>query len=123
MNIKLVLYAFLVLVFVAPNSSFAQSQAEMNHETGKSLEKVDAELNKSYKLLIESRDNDPSFTAVLKKAQLIWLKYVDLHMDSVFPLAEGENPREVYGSVYPSEYALEKIKLLKQRIALLNSMK
>jgi len=94
----------------------------MNAQSQENFEKLDAVLNKSYKDLLGRNDEDPSFAGVLKEAQRAWLKYVELHMTSVFPLAEGENPQEVYGSIYPLEYNNEKTKLYKQRIELLNAM-
>ena len=104
------------------NAAKASNQAEMNDKTGNTLKTADKELNLVYKKLINRHSDDPTFKAVFQKAQRAWLKYVDLHMESVFPLADGENPREVYGSSYPAEYAGEKIKLMNQRIVLLKSM-
>ena len=100
----------------------AQSQAKINAETQESFEKSDALLNKSYKDLLARNDEDPSFAGVLKEAQRAWLKYVELHMTSVFPLIEGENPKDVYGTSYPAEYNIIKTTLYKQRIDLLNAM-
>jgi len=99
-----------------------QSQVEINATVQASFDKLDAKLNKSYKDLLERNDNDPSFATALKEAQRAWLKYVELHMNSVFPLAEGENPGEVYGSNYTAEYLAEKSKLFQQRIEILEAM-
>ena len=32
------------------------------------------------------------------------------------PLKDSENPREIYGSIYPMEYALEKMSLFESQI-------
>ncbi len=89
---------------------------ELNEQSGKRLEKAEAELNKVYKQVLAQRASDPAFSAVLKESQRAWLKHVELHMKVLFFVNEGENPREVYGSVYPTEYAEAKTKLLNARI-------
>lgn len=104
------------------STGFAQTQAEMNAEAQTDLKKADNRLNKLYTEILGREDNEPAFTALLRDAQRGWLKYVELHLASKFPVAEGENPREVYGSSYPLEYAAEKTKLIEQRIEMLEEM-
>ncbi len=106
----------LALVASTPLPVCGQSQMEMNEQSGKRLEKADAELNKVYKQVLAQRASDPEFLAVLKESQRAWLKHVELHMKVLFFVKEGENPREVYGSVYPTEYAEAKTALLNVRI-------
>jgi uncharacterized protein YecT (DUF1311 family) len=108
--------------FVGPSPVAAQTQAQMNAQAGKKLEKADAELNKVYKQVLEQRTEDPEFTAVLKEGQRAWLKFAELHLKMLFFVKEGENPREVYGSVYPTEFAEAKAELINTRIAQLRDL-
>lgn len=113
------LFAFLLAFSVSIFSAHGQSQAEMNAVTLQEFQKAESELQKQCKKLVESNDNDPSFVKLLEATQKSWLAYVESHVQSVFPLAEGESVREVYGTSYPMELALLKSKLYKQRIDLL----
>ena len=94
----------------------------MNAQAGKKLEKTEAELNKVYKQVLQQRADDAEFTAVLKEGQRAWLKFVELHLRMLFFVKEGENPREVYSSVYPLEFAEAKTKLFATRIAQLRDL-
>jgi uncharacterized protein YecT (DUF1311 family) len=93
----------------------AQSQAEMNEQAGKRLEKADAEMNKVYKQVLMQRAEDPEFVAVLKAGQRAWLKFADLHVDMLFFVKEGEDPRVEYGSMYPMLVAEAKAELVTAR--------
>lgn len=115
------LFAFLLAFSVSVFSAHGQSQAEMNAVALQEFQKAEVDLQKQCKKLIELNDNDPSFVKLLEATQKSWLAYVDSHVQSVFPLAEGESVREVYGTSYPMELALLKSKLYKQRIDLLAS--
>jgi uncharacterized protein YecT (DUF1311 family) len=114
--------ATLTLLASAPLPSYGQSQAEMNMESGKRLEKADAELNKVYKQVLAQNEGDKEFSAVIKESQRAWLKYVELQMKVLFFVKEGENPREVYGSVYPTEFAEAKAALITARTKELKEM-
>lgn len=99
----------------------AQSQGEMNRVAYEDMEKADAKLNLIYRKVLSQNTGNKQFCADLKDAQRAWLKFVDFHMKTVFPLKEGENPREVYGSIYPLEFAVTKTALIDQRIEQLES--
>jgi uncharacterized protein YecT (DUF1311 family) len=122
MRLLIVPFVAFSLLALAPMPAAAQSQAEMNMQAGKQLEKADAELNKVYKQVLEQRADDPDFVAVLKEGQRAWLKYVELHLKMLFFVKEGENPREVYGSIYPMEFAEAKKELIKARAAQLRDL-
>ena len=116
MRVVCLLFAALVFVAATPSRAHAQSQMELNEQAGKRLEKADTELNKVYKQVLAQHTDDPEFTAVIKEGQRAWLKHVEAHMKVLFFVKEGENPREVYGSVYPTEYAEAKASMLNARI-------
>jgi hypothetical protein len=72
--------------------------------------------------VLDQRSCDPVFSAVLKAGERAWLKYVELHLKMLFFVKEGENPREVYGSIYPLEFAEAKMELIKARTAQLRDL-
>lgn len=112
----------IILIFGALTMStivtFAQCQSEMNEMAHKELKKADAQLNKIYQELLSAGDDEAD--KALREAQRTWLKFVELHIKYVFPLKKGENPRELYGSIYPLEYAMLKARLYTERIKLLS---
>lgn len=100
----------------------AQSQLEMNVASGADLEAADAQLNRIYRKVLAKNADNATFCANLKEAQRAWLKFVDYHLKTVFPLNDGEDPRVVYGSIYPTEFANTKTALINQRIQQLESL-
>jgi uncharacterized protein YecT (DUF1311 family) len=108
--------------FIAPSPTLAQSQREMNTKAGEDLGKADAELNKLYQRILQQRKGEPDFAEALKEGQRAWLKYVETHLKMLFFVKEGENPREVYGSIYPMEFAEAKATLIKTRIEQLKEL-
>jgi uncharacterized protein YecT (DUF1311 family) len=74
----------------------AATTVEMSDCMGKEYQKVDAELNRVYKQLMATLDNDGE-KAALKTAQQAWLKYRDLH-------CEFESYENKGGTIYPIVY-------------------
>lgn len=109
-----------LLLVLLTGSCFAQSQIEMNAEANLNLEKSDALLNKVYTELL--KNGDDAFDQRLRSTQRVWLQYVELHMQCLLPLKKGENPREVYGSIYHLEYAYAKSQLFDERIKQLKKL-
>ncbi len=104
-------FAFLILAVSAP----AQSQSEMNQEASENLAKADNALNQTYQKALAEHADEPQFCSDLTEAQRAWLKFVEFHMKTKFPLKEGENPREVYGSIYTLDFCTEKTSLIEAR--------
>jgi len=88
----------------------------MNISTAADLDKADARLNLLYQKILSQNSDNKQFCTDLREAQRAWLKFVDYHLKTVFPLKDGEDIRAVYGSVYPSEFAMTKTDLINQRI-------
>ena len=113
---KTILFLMLGLTLgFTPAAVRAQSQAQMNADAAAELEAADEELNAIYGKLMKDNKDNGQFCSDLKEAQRAWLKFVEYHMKTAFPLEEGENPREVYGSIYPMEYANLKTQLTNER--------
>jgi len=110
---KLLLSFFACIVLSV--SLHAQSQSEMNEEASDALEKADKVLNQTYQEVLADHSDDPEFCSDLKEAQRAWVKFVEFHMKTKFPLKEGEHPREVYGSIYTLDFCTEKTPLIEAR--------
>jgi len=119
--IKPAVLALLVLIFLGGHLP-AQTQAEMNRDAVAQLEAADARLNRAYQLVLKKYAGEPEFLSNLKEAQRAWLKYVEFHLKTVLPVKDGEDPRVVYGSMYPIDYSEAKIPLLESRTAQLKSL-
>lgn len=111
-----------VFFFLPLHLSYAQTQLQMNMETGEALKKTDAKLNQIYKEIMASKGVDADVKSNLRIAQRAWLPFVKAQLDTIFPLKEGENPRALYGSIYPSEFAMAKTELVLQRIKQLEKL-
>lgn len=119
--IKPAVLAFLALIFLGGHLP-AQTQAEMNRDAAAQLEAADAKLNRAYQAVLKKYAADPELLSDLKEAQRAWLKYVEFHLKTVLPVKDGEDPRVVYGSMYPIDYSEAKIPLLESRAAQLKSL-
>jgi uncharacterized protein YecT (DUF1311 family) len=122
MRILSISAATLGLILTGLSPLAAQTMVEMRQEASAELEKADAKLNRVYqKLLKENADHAP-FCSDLREAQRAWLKYVDFHLKSLFPLREGEDPTFVYGTIYPLELTEAKTAMITKRTAELESL-
>lgn len=119
--IKPAVLALLALIFLGGHLP-AQTQAEMNRDAAAQLEAADAKLNRAYQAVLKKYAADPELLSDLKEAQRAWLKYVEFHLKTVLPVKDGEDPRVVYGSMYPIDYSEAKIPLLESRTAQLKSL-
>ncbi len=77
----------------------AQTQLEMNLAELKKYQIADDELNQVYRKIQEVYREDTLFLQKLKSAQLAWIKFRDLHLESLYP---EEDKALHYGSVYPT---------------------
>lgn len=100
----------------------AQSQLEMNAAAEADLAAAHAKLNSLYKKVLSTNADDKQFCSDLKEAQRAWLKYMEFHVKTLFPLKEGEDPRFKYGSIYPMELATEQTEMIEARCKELSEM-
>jgi len=111
-----------VIISSSITASYSQSQAELNAIAEESLNDSDKDLNVVYKALMSDGTRSQDFKNDLREAQRSWVSFVDNHMKTVFPLEKDANPREIYGSSYATEYALEKLELVGARVAQLKRL-
>jgi len=97
------------------------SQLELNACASESLEKADAELNAVYRQITATLADQPVALARLKAAQRLWIQLRDADLEARYPVGDDENPRFLYGSMYPMLYAQAKATLTTARAAYLRS--
>jgi uncharacterized protein YecT (DUF1311 family) len=99
-----------------------QSQLEMNRESRKVLKVADAKLNRVYKEIMASNEVMETEKKNLRIAQRAWLAFVEAELATIFPVEPGEDPKKLYGSIYPMEWASAKTTLVKERIQQLEQL-
>jgi len=100
----------------------AQTQLEMNASAEADLAAAHAKLNSLYKKVLSTNADNQQFCSDLKEAQRTWLKYMEFHVKTLFPLKEGQDPRSMYGSIYPLELATAQTEMIKARCKELSEM-
>ncbi len=97
------------------------SQMELNACAADELAAADAELNTTWREVLERLGDNIIAVHRLKAAQRLWIRLRDADMEAQFPLAEGQNPRVEYGSMFPMSFAYAKAELTRQRTAYLRA--
>ncbi|MCD7099343.1 lysozyme inhibitor LprI family protein [Stenotrophomonas sp. MMGLT7] len=97
------------------------SQAELNACAADELAAADAELNAVWRDVLAGAGDDALARERLRTAQRLWLQLRDADLAAQFPLAEGQDPRVQYGSMYPMSFALAKAELTRERTAYLRA--
>ncbi|MBU6170940.1 MAG: DUF1311 domain-containing protein [Verrucomicrobia bacterium] len=100
----------------------AQTQTEMNAAAEADLAAAHAKLNSLYKKVLSTNADNQQFCSDLKEAQRAWLKYMEFHVKTLFPIKEGEDPRSMYGSMYPMDVATEQTVMIEARCKELSEM-
>lgn len=91
------------------------TQQELNDCAADRLAAADQELNTIWRQVLDKQQGDALAIAKLKAAQRLWIQLRDADLAAQFPLAEGENPRIAYGSIYPLEFAGAREQLTRER--------
>jgi uncharacterized protein YecT (DUF1311 family) len=88
----------------------------MNEEAAATLAAADVGLNKVYQTILNDYKKDPAALENFRQSQRDWLKEVSSIIAKAYPLKKGENPRVVYGSMYPLDVASMRTQLTVARI-------
>ncbi|HBI20984.1 MAG TPA: DUF1311 domain-containing protein [Legionella sp.] len=88
---------FLLGMFIQNDVVFAQTQLEMNQESCNDFAQTDLELNKYYKMVLNTYKNDPLFISKFIISQRKWLVFRDAYLESIYPNTQ----KNFYGSVNP----------------------
>jgi uncharacterized protein YecT (DUF1311 family) len=108
----------ILLILLASANSVAQTQAESNRDACSTYKNADAEMNRTYKQILEKYQRENVFIEKLKAAQRAWIKFRDADLESLYP-----DTGSAYGSVSPmcrcvalTELTTERTKSLKRWI-------
>lgn len=96
----------------------ADTQAELNACAQEEAVRIDEEMQAVYRALL-SKAAGKTARAKIRRAQQAWLAFRDAYLDARFPASDKQ--RE-YGSIYPSELNLLKVKLTEQHVASLQDL-
>jgi uncharacterized protein YecT (DUF1311 family) len=103
------------------NCGDPKTQSEMNDCAAQEAKRADMVLNATYRELLSKIRENKTATAKLVSAEKAWIVFRDAQLAAEWPVADGENPSVVYGSVHPGCYfnalaamTLERVKALKE---------
>jgi uncharacterized protein YecT (DUF1311 family) len=80
------------------------TQSEMNDCAAREAHEADEALNATYKQLLVRLRDDKTATARVVAAEKAWVIFRDAELAADWPVADGENPNLLYGSVHPFCY-------------------
>ena len=118
---RLPLLLLALLPFAAPASPLgkacddARSQLDINECAAREAGKADTELNVVYRQVMQKLQGQPVAIEKLRAAQRLWVQLRDADIDARYPVGRDENPRVLYGSMYPALYSADKAELTRQR--------
>jgi len=119
----------LALLLCAAAPAFAQdvacnpggNQLELNACADQDFKKADAELNAVYRQIVTKLAGEPVALAKMKAAQRLWIQLRDADLEARYQVGDDENPRLLYGSMYPMLYSGAKAALTETRTAYLRN--
>jgi uncharacterized protein YecT (DUF1311 family) len=91
----------LALVLASSIPAAAQAQFEMNDQAYASLRAAVTEMDSVYLVVQLAYSDSPVFLERLRASQNSWEAFRDAQMEARFPLEAEDNPKFMYGSVYP----------------------
>ena len=95
------------------------NQLELNACADREFKQADAELNAVYRQILAKLAGEPVALAKMKAAQRVWVQLRDADLEARYPVGADENPRFLYGSMYPMLYSDAKAALTSARTAYL----
>ncbi|MDB5200956.1 MAG: hypothetical protein JWQ27_365 [Ferruginibacter sp.] len=108
---------FSMLLALSLQTTFAQTQAEMNQDAQKAYKRSEAEINTVYQQILKAYSDDQLFIKNLRAAQRLWIQFRDAEMKAKFPARPGN----YYGSVFPTCWSNYMKALTDERIAKLKT--
>lgn len=93
----------------------ARTQLDINECAAAEATAADAELNAVYRQVMQQLQGQQVAIDKLRAAQRLWIPLRDADIEARYPVGKDENPRVLYGSVYPMLYSSNKAALTRQR--------
>ena len=95
--------------------SDSRTQLDLNECAAQEAESADAELNAVYRQVMQKLQGQSVAIDKLRAAQRLWIPLRDADIAARYPVGKDENPRVLYGSMYPMLYSANKAELTRQR--------
>ncbi|WP_449467410.1 lysozyme inhibitor LprI family protein [Stenotrophomonas humi] len=93
----------------------ARTQLDINECAAHEAEAADTELNAVYRQVMQQLQGQPVAIEKLRAAQRLWIPLRDADIAARYPVGKDEDPRVLYGSMYPMLYSAAKAELTRQR--------
>ena len=98
------------------------TQAEMNDCAAAEAKRADVALNAAYRDLLRKVKENKTATLRVIAAEKAWVVFRDAEFAAEWPVAEGENPNLLYGSVHPLCYSNELATMTWERVRTLKNL-
>lgn len=116
LQIEIIMYKFFIF-FLFVNSSFCQTQIELNEKAKRQYDSVFKELNILQNKILNLNINNKKIQDKIISSHKIWLERRDSYMNAKYPL----NERNDYGTYFPVRWYNELVVLTNNRIRQLKS--
>jgi uncharacterized protein YecT (DUF1311 family) len=97
----------------------AKTQGEMNACASEEAARLDTQLNDVYRKLLSQAARQQEAVAKIKAAERAWIVYRNAYVDAMYP---AKDKQAEYGSIYPMEVDLLRVKLTQQQVAALKEL-
>jgi len=98
------------------------TQSDMNDCAATVAKKADEALNATYAELLNKVKENKTATEKVVAAEKAWIVFRDAELAAEWPVAEGENPNILYGSVHPFCYYNEFATMTRERAETLKEL-
>lgn len=97
----------------------ANTQTKMRSCAREEAIRVDAELNRIYQGLLRVVGNEAAAVEKIRAAEDAWIAYRDAYLDAMY---SAKDKQAAYGSIFPMEADLLRVKLTKRQIEALTDL-
>lgn len=108
--------ALTLIVFAVSSTLVAQSQSEMNAQAARDAARADRELNKVYKEVLATLDDEGA--KLLKASQRAWIAFRDAEAESAADEARGGSMAPLLYSGTVARLTEQRTQMLKQRLGI-----
>lgn len=105
-----------IIVFAVSSTLLAQSQSEMNAQAARDAARADRELNKVYKEVLATLDDEGA--KLLKASQRAWIAFRDAEAESAADEARGGSMAPLLYSGTVARLTEQRTQMLKQRLGI-----
>ena len=97
----------------------ATTQGAMNRCAGEEANRVDAQLNVTYRQVLEAAKGNVLALAKIRKAEQTWITYRNAYMEAMYP---AKDKQANYGSMYPMNADLVMADLTRAHVQALKTL-